>query len=209
MRPGPVNKIMARVFAVLSVALLGCSNEPSQAPVPATQPTVAPIQAAMRQPTAADKLTRAVRLSEAITIVGPTLGDVRGDAPGVGAVALSLWAADHLRWSDLERMPDSRFGDVMKDPAQYRGKRLCIRGTISQIQADRSAGPLLYTGGVVTSSANVVRFVVVKSTGKLVENDAARICGVITGLQSFDNVMGGVTNAIHVVGMFDLPENKG
>jgi hypothetical protein len=70
------------------------------------------------------------------------------------------------------------------------------------------SGARYYRGGIVDSSANVVRFLALGSTGELVTDSNATICGVFTGRVEFKNRVGGVTMAAQVVGLFDLPVNQ-
>lgn len=49
----------------------------------------------------------------------------------------------------------------------------------------------------------------VSSTGRLVEDSRARLCGFVTGKYSYSNSGGGSSHAVQLVGMFKLPENTG
>lgn len=120
----------------------------------------------------------------------------------------AVWSTSRMQWTDLQKLAETQRSLVMKDSEAERGKRLCASGSIVEIAADRSAGKPIYRGGLITSAMNVVRFDAVGSTGTLVERSAARICGVVTGKESYSNSGGGVTHAVRLVGMFDLPENK-
>jgi hypothetical protein len=169
--------------------------EPAPPPPPPREPTPLELLASKRQ------------IRSALTIVQPTFGDSVNTTDG-GAAVFATWAAQHMLWSDLTAQPETKHALVLKDPALERGKRLCSSGTLAEIQVDRTVTPPVYVGGVVSSALKVTRFVAVRSTGDLVENSQARLCGIVTGTQSYTNAGGGSTQAVFVVGMFDLPENK-
>jgi len=119
-----------------------------------------------------------------------------------------LWSAQRLDWNSLSGIPETSRAKVMKDPEAERGKRLCASGTIIEIHSSRRSGQTIFSGGINTPSFDVVRFYAVRSTGDLVQRSVARICGVVTGTETYSNSSGGVTHAVFVVGMFDLPENR-
>ena len=125
-----------------------------------------------------------------------------------GAILLSIWMNDHKNWKELNALPTTKFKLVQKDAESERGKILCMRGSLVEINVDRSGGFPAYLGGVFSYSGDVVRFVAVGSTGELVANSNAKICGVVIGTFSYSNSAGGVTHAVQIVGMFDLKENK-
>jgi len=137
------------------------------------------------------------------------MSDAVGDEIDPGAAILALWAAKKdPKWEDLQVIPATKFGLVMKDPESERGKRLCARGSIVQIQVERSEYGVLYHGVFATPRFEFIRYSVAGSTGELVEGSRATICGVVTGLSSYANVQGGVTHSVYVVGLFDLPANR-
>ncbi len=157
--------------------------------------------------TVADELASAASLPAALQVMRGRFGDTT-DKLDPGATVFAIWAAKQALWSEIQRQPETKHGLVLKDPDPERGKKLCSSGTIAEIHADKSAGPTLYTGGIVSNSMKVTRFIAVGSTGEIVENSIARICGVVTGVNRYSNSGGGTTEAVHIVGMFDLPANK-
>jgi hypothetical protein len=169
--------------------------EPAPPPLPPREPTKDELLASKRQ------------IQSALAIAHPLFGD-SVNATDAGAVVFARWASQHMLWSDLNAQPETKHALVLKDPALERGKRLCSSGTLVEIQVDRSVAPPVYVGGIMSGSLKVTRFVAVKSTGSLVESTQARICGIVTGTQSYTNSGGGSTQAVFVVGMFDLPENR-
>jgi len=146
-------------------------------------------------------------LSDAIRLLRPHMGDTVGVDPHPIAAAMGLWARSNMRWGELERMYDSRRVEVEKDPDRFRGEKLCVRGEIVEIYADRSVDPIVHVGGMAAGDG-FVRFIAVRSTRGLVAGSSARFCGIFTGMQTYTNTLGGMTSAPFVVGMFDLEQNR-
>ena len=122
---------------------------------------------------------------------------------------LGLWAAQgKSRWEDFQAIPATKYSLVMKDPDEARGKRLCARGSIVQIQAERSEHGKIYNGVFMTNNYKFIQYAAVGSTGELIAESRAKLCGIVTGINSYANVQGGTTHAVFLVGMFDLPENR-
>ena len=152
-------------------------------------------------------LAEETTLPGALKVVGPHLGDSTNDLDP-GALQFALWSAGHLKWEDIQQLPETKHAKVLKDPEAERGKRNCYRGSIIEIHVDRSAGTPVYFGGLYTGAGTVLRFAAVGSTGELVKNSYANFCGVTTGTYSYSNSGGGMTHAVFLVGMFELAENK-
>lgn len=169
---------------------------PAQA-VAVPEPELSPLQ----------QLLAEKSLPAAIARMRPQFQDSVNDLDPA-AIQFALWSAGHLTWDGLQVIPETKHALVLKDPAAERGKRNCYTGMISEIKVDRTAGPVLHIGSVATGAGNFVRFLAVRSTGQLVQNSQATFCGIVTGLYSFSNTIGGMTNAVFAVGMFDLPENR-
>lgn len=131
------------------------------------------------------------------------------NSDSIGAVLLAAWGAKKMRWSDVFVAKDEvSYAAVKKDSDTAKGKRLCHTGRIVEIKKDAIGeyGPI-WVGQMMLSRARVLRFLAVGSSGDLVERSRARICGVVTGLFTYDNAVGGTSHAVAVVGMFRLPEN--
>lgn len=143
----------------------------------------------------------------ALAIAMPMMTDTI-DEISPGAAIFGVWAGKHMKWSDVAVSPnETSLAMVKKDPSAARGKRVCYWGTVIQISKGYS-DPVLYEGNFMTQGGGgVVNFLAAGSTGELVDNSAARICGVVTGIYAYSNVNGGQTQAVQVVGMFDLSEN--
>ncbi len=195
-------------FALLLVAAWALHRPERKAPpLPAAAVATAEPLPSPREPTKAELLAVTRSLSGAVSVLRSSFRDF-GNELDPAAAMLALWSAENMRWSELQRLPEVKHGMVMKDPELARGKLHCNSGSLVEIQVDRSGGAAVYVGGLLSNSGQWLRFVAVQSTGALVQNSPARICGVVTGLQSYSNVAGGMTHAVHVVGMFDLPENR-
>lgn len=191
----------------VAIAAKAQKDQAANTPEPAVQASrVDPEPPQVRTP--AQRAAVATSLNDAIRILRPLMSDTDNGQVSQGAAALAVWSQQNLHWRDLQAMPDSARADVMKDPEAFRGRQLCASGTIVQIHADHSVSPPVFEGGLMTASSDMVRFLAVRSTSGLVENSAARLCGIITGLQSYPNTLGGTTHAVYVVGMFDIPENR-
>jgi len=98
---------------------------------------------------------------------------------------------------------------VMKDSNSQRGSRICTGGRVIEISVDNTVpGGKVFLGGMYNDAGQLYRFVAVRSTGEIVANSRAKFCGIVTGQQHYANSVGGIAHAVHLVGMFDLPENK-
>lgn len=194
---------------LIVVAVLMVLHEPKKAPPPLPEvPT--PIVAAPpvpQEPSLRDRAIAAKTLPGAIALLVPLMDDTTGNLGPANAVLAEWMIAHAVTLKEIEALPSTTAARVKKDSAAERGKRLCASGSIVEISVDRSAGTPVFHGGM-TSEDGIVRFTVVRSTGTLVESSYARICGVLSGRDDYDNSAGGVTHAVRVVGLFDLPENR-
>lgn len=125
------------------------------------------------------------------------------DAYDPGGQLFAEWSSEKLRWSDISA-PDVTIAQAEKDIEGARRKVLCESGVVIEIQRDGK----FFVGGLATSSTQFIRFIAVGDSGDLVKDSAARFCGVVVGRIAYANVLGGVTNSIQAVGMFDLPKNR-
>ena len=148
-------------------------------------------------------------LQQAIASTRFDMKDIQGADVSLGAAKLALWGTENMHWSELQEIPTTKYGLVMKDPESQRGQKLCTNGEVIEITLDRSVpGQKVFLGGMYDDGGRIYRFIAVKSTGEIMAHSRARFCGVVTGQQHYENSMGGVAHAVHLVGMFDLPENK-
>jgi hypothetical protein len=126
-----------------------------------------------------------------------------------GSSMLLTWAMANMQLSDvLADRNETSFKRVMKDSESERGKRLCVTGRVIQIHREDVLGSTVYTGTLNTGSFDFIHFNAVRDTGSIVEGTRSRFCGVVTGRYSYDNVTGGTTHSIRVIGVFDIPSNR-
>lgn len=131
------------------------------------------------------------------------------DSPSLGAYTLAVWLAERGTLTDVAVERDETSVKLAKkDIAQARGKRTCVRGRVVQVVRDATYPKPLYSGTLATSSYDFVHYLAAGSSGTLVSGNSARLCGVVTGLFTYDNLGGNKTDAVQMVGMFDLPENR-
>lgn len=194
--------LIVSMFLLLS----GCSKSNTEESSPRNQNTgggtsepIAPQEAPPRKEFST--------LAEAIDGIKPLMSDTQ-DAISPGTVMLAFWAADRLKWQELQGIPITKYALIMKDSDEQRGKSICASGRIIEIASEKVEGRKFYSGGIYDDAGRIYRFVAVKSTGELVAQSFATICGIVTGRQSYQNSVGGVAHAISLVGMFDLPENR-
>ena len=135
------------------------------------------------------------------------MGDA-GDEMNPGAMLFAVWAGNKLRWTDVA-VPknETSFKLVMKDSDAARQKRMCVSGSLIEISKGND-DPKIFTGGLVSNYGDIYRFMAVGSTGELVAQSRARLCGVVVGQYAYANTIGGQAKSVMLVGMFDLPENK-
>lgn len=180
-------------------------------PEPAVASASAPAAVAEPEPpkpTAAQRLMAIRSLPQALGFLKPAMEDTTNERSTV-ALMLGVWMREHAIFQDVDPGRDeTSFGKVMKDSEAERGKRMCATGTIVEIE--RIPGERgLFVGGLMSRGFNVVTFVSFGSTGELVANQRARLCGVVTGKFDYSNSAGGMTHSVHLAGAFDLPENRG
>ena len=163
---------------------------------------------APKPPSLLDRLN-AMDFGKAVETLKPFMKDT-ADTQSKGTLLLGVWAAKHLKWSDVHVHPDeTSFGMVMKDSAAERGKRMCWSGTIIQIEKDDTGeqGGSLFSGLLITRREDIINFFAAGSTGRLVSRSYARFCGVVTQRYDYSNSGGGTGHAVDMVGMFRLRQN--
>ena len=197
------------ILIVLCFALFGCGDNKAKADtvtsapaaaVPESAPTAAPEPEKPQRHPALDAKTR----EEAFKLANPGDG-----GSNEGMVMFAGWAASNMKWSDVGVTTDeTSSAKIKKDSDEERGKRICASGRIIEIETAKTPIGKFYEGGLITNSRDIFRFVTVGSSGDLVEGSQARLCGVVTGTNSYSNSAGGTTHGVQLVGMFDLPENR-
>lgn len=166
-----------------------------------------PLPAPRPPPEPGDVMMTKKTLPEAIEFARVYMSDSKNEM-STGAAILARWSLVNLRWADLEAMTDMQYKEVAKDPAAFRGQKLCNRGSIVQISTDRSLGTPIYTGLMSGGWAmNLTYFVAVGSSNGVVQGADVRYCGIVAGMYTYDSADGGFRHAINSVGMFDVSGN--
>lgn len=150
-------------------------------------------------------------LADALQIISPQMDDHYGNDISPSAAVLALWMISQSPksiWDSLDSMPDHKRTEIEKDIIPFRGKKLCSRGRIIQIMTDRSTGTPIYYGVLNVGWSGFIRFIAVGSSEGIIENSHVRFCGIVIGLHSYDNRLGGSTSGIEVVGLFDIKNNR-
>jgi hypothetical protein len=192
----------------LFIAWMWMPSDDASAPAKATASVARQTPAYERpQPkTVAQVVSESDTLRQALGVLKPHFTDTVEDI-GAAEVLLINWSVEKLRWSEMMALPDSARKEVEKDPARFRGARLCNRGRVIQIATDRSAAKPVYSGIMSVGWTGYTRFVAVGSSSGVFEGSTVRFCGIVTGLNSYNTQAGGTNTAVFSVGMFDLPEN--
>lgn len=204
-------------FVLALLAVTACKSDPAVvqhdvAPSSSASTAVVVASATATATTSATDpvpaILQAPDLAAAIKVTKPLMIDTRDDSSR-GAIQLSLWAMKHLVWSDVG-IPknETKLALVHKDPDEERGKRLCVGGSLIQIEVEKTALGKLNIGLLRNDADDLVHFLAAGSSGTLVKGSPARLCGVVTGLYDYGNSGGGTGHAVEIVGMFDLPANK-
>lgn len=148
-----------------------------------------------------NRLAKESTLLGAVTAAKPKFLDVVGLEPDPAAEAFTGWATQRLTWGEFGMLQPTTFALAQKDIEAARGQ---------YIRTDRSKwGKAVDRGLLSLGIGATISFASVGSSGALVVTSHAGFCGVVTGTWDFPNVSGGVTQAVHLVGMFNLTENWG
>lgn len=151
-----------------------------------------------------DLATRTCDFGMALTVTSRRMEETTNEF-SPGALTLALWSAKCVLSvaTIKERLARIDYGEAMKDPDAAAGSRyMCSAGKIIEISVDRSGGPPVYAGGLMTTRAQVVRFFAVGDTTGIVEDSRAQLCGVFAGTMRYANALGGTTHAPVLVGGF-------
>lgn len=203
---GPIGGGLIAV-ALIAWAMIVRSSSGSSTPSPVAAPEPRP--EAPPPPEPVQILATKKTLEDALAVTTPLMRDDYATVSD-GAKLLAAWSLTNLTWRMAEPPSDeTTVGLVQKDPDSQRGKRLCAPGTIVQIAETKTPQGPFSEGIFMTESLNFISYVAVRSSGDLVANSVARFCGIVTGKYDYPNSAGGTGHAIQLVGMFDLPANRG
>lgn len=193
---------MRRIAATMLIAL-GCQGDADTPAAAIAEPAGA---AAPSGPTLEEQLAAAESPFEAVRLTKPLMGDTVNDQ-SEGTLLLASWAVTHMRWADVGTASGTTLGLVKKDPEAERGGKICVSGTVVQIQkAQLGTGPVFH-GVIGTKAGEFLYFFAAGSTGDLVSGSRARFCGFVTGTYAYANTQGGETQSVVAVGMFKIREN--
>jgi len=204
---------MKMLLLVTLAIMVSCGGKTEAAGTPASPKAVvaAPEPEVEPEPPKENPLERIQRMSsmdEAFAYASPLMEDTV-DESSKGTFLFTFWAMKHMTLLDVRVGTDeTSFQKARKDPEEELGKKLCVSGTVIQIQVQKTDWGKAYEGLMSTPNGNLYKFLAVRSTGDLVSMSKARLCGVFTGLYDYHNSGGGMGHALSLVGVFDLPENN-
>lgn len=146
--------------------------------------------------------------SEVVTRIGGDFSDFKEEFPEP-ALLLAQWSAVHdVKIDEILGFPSTSIASAMKNSSSARAQRICASGRILQVAAETVAGSEISQGLIADNGANYVRFIAFGSSGDLVKNSPAKFCGLVIGRSYFQNLGGGTTESLGLIGMFDLPSNR-
>ena len=133
------------------------------------------------QPTLADRLAEAATLSDALAITLPEMKDTTDDT-SLGALGLSMWSASHLHFADVAvRHNETSAKLILKDSDRERGKRMCARGGIVQIEKTEVGGVTIFDGLMMKYDGTVISFLAAGDTGELVRGQSCPLLRHLDG----------------------------
>lgn len=134
--------------------------------------------------------------------------DPNDDNPPQLLMNLLLWdGIVGMTWEDLNSIPETNYDMIKKDVIAEAGKRFCFEGTVHEIQVDRSIKPPVTNALMYVPFRGFAYVVAVRSSGDILPDVEAKVCGIVTGNKSYQT-FAGMNSAPYLLGMFDLPENK-
>lgn len=155
-----------------------------------------------------EKLDAAPSLQAAVAIIKPLMADESQELCD-GTFLMAAWALQHPRVEEFSvKKPETTHQLVSKDSDAERGKRACVGGSLIEIKKEKTADGNLFVGELMAGDESIWHFVAAGSTGALVAQSPARICGVVIGKYDYAGSASNVVHATEIVGVFDLPENK-
>ena len=104
-----------------------------------------------------------------------------------------------LTWAEVDGAAETSIGHVQKDAEAERGKRMCAEGVIEKIERKDLDRRKVFIGRLRQADGDVIAFTALGTTGDLIKRAPAKFCGAVTGIDG---------DAVLLVGLFDLPENR-
>lgn len=199
----PTRLILAYVAAGALAIVVGAvavkrsrSSAPAM-PTPVAQPTVASDAASDVAIDAApltleQQVATAPDLASALALARPAMDDAPS-ALSPGAKLVAQYASQRLRWADVGGASETTLDEGA------RGKRLCATGRVLSIARRDLEQREIHVGLLATDDHEALAFVAVGITAGIAKRSKATFCGVVTGHTD---------EAVSLVGMFDLPENR-
>jgi hypothetical protein len=191
---GPAAETRTRETASASAGLEASAPEASPLwtapPTPRTTASAGPSEeTAAAQPT----------LRSAIEYGLPYMGDdsigLKNRDPSLGWHLLQAWGRLHLSWKLVERPADLTTDEIYRERGQYRGTRVCVRGTVTT--PGQPTWPTEVR--IVADKMPDARVLLVYHEAPIKPDAPARACGVFVGTFMYGVVM---------VGMLDTPQSR-
>lgn len=206
-----MNKLFAMIF-ISVIGLSGCSEPQNQVSEKTenVENNISSTTSQESQPTQEEVNQNLEKLSLAdfINNLKPKMADVVDEHPEAAGMLAYFLNLKDIKLSDINQLESTTKGKILKDSELERGKKICVRGTIVEITADRSGGFPAYGGVIVDDEIQPYTFIAVGDTGELESQSNAKFCGIAIGKINYSNSGGGTSTAPYIVGLFDLPANK-
>ncbi len=206
---------MKRLACLVVLGIVACAKK--EAPTAAEKPMASAVAAneTVTQDDAGARVTHRERVMSS-TSLQDALTTAREESQNDGERKRLLgdWAEGHLKWAEVDvKKSETSTLLALKDPLGSYGKRACMAGTIVTITAvrDADAGPGAPQGftAVLQGATEVWSLFAVGDTGDLVKGSRAGFCGVALGPETAKKTDGVPSDALSLVGFFDLAANRG
>ncbi len=207
---------MNRLACVVLVGVVACAKKSEQSPLE-SKPMASAVAAneTVTQDDAGAHVTHRERVMSSTSLQDAlTTAREESQSDGERKRVLSDWAAGHLKWAEVDvKKSETSTLLALKDPLGAYGKRACMAGTVVTITAvrDADAGPGAPKGfaAVLQGATELWTVFAVGDTGDLVKGSRTGFCGVALGPEMAKKSDGVPSDALALVGFFDLPANRG
>lgn len=151
---------------------------------------------------------KAQTLSEVIQNNIPEMKNrIDGTFASKASHTIAVWGSDNMKWDDLNSLPEASYSLAIKDINAVRGQKICTSGEVLNIEGTTIENKKMYYVNIMDDELKFYNFLAIKSAGNIVAKSKVKFCGVLINWQRA-NFGNGTIDAVHLVGMFDLPENK-